>query len=265
MGARTRRKGILDSPSVVTAGRALKMTKTYVALTIFISLIAIVAWGNIMYIGVAGSISDNATSNTLTVNSNNATVAVNGLKTSTGTPLLVVPLDVVPLLMLATPVLLLFVYDKNNGVLEYLLSLGMTQRDIYMRYLKAMLLLASVFLVIFVPATLVYGYFVYGASAVTKILPIPLIAAPFSLVVVSFMTIAMMAFSSLQKTRAGSNQPLGLIIGWLATLPGYAVPFLFTFEAGIYADLVIAAAIGLVVLVFLRSSDKLIKREKFLP
>ena len=138
-----------------------------------------------------------------------------------GTPLLVVPLDVVPLLMLATPVLLLFVYDKNNGVLEYLLSLGMTQRDIYMRYLKAALLLASIFFVIFVPATFAYGYAVYGAGAVATILPIPLIAVPFSLVVVSFMVMAMMAFSSLQKTRAGSNQPLGLIIGWLATTPGY--------------------------------------------
>jgi hypothetical protein len=219
-----------------------------------------------MYIGVSGSASNSTTSNTLTVNAiGNATVAVNGLKAGSATSLLVVPLDVTPLLMLATPVLLLFVYDKNNGVLEYLLSLGMTQRDIYMRYLKAMLLLSSIFLVIFVPATLAYGYVVYGASAVAKILPIPLVAVPFSLVVVSFMTIAMMAFSSLQKTRAGSNQPLGLIIGWVATLPGYLVPFLFTFEAGIYADLAIAVIIGLIVFAFLRSSEKLISREKFLP
>ena len=171
----------------------------------------------------------------------------------------------VPVLMIVTPVVLLFVYDKNNGVLEYLLSLGMTQRDIYMRYLKAALILILIFLVIFVPVTLAYGYVVYGASAVAKILPIPLLAVPFSLVVVSFMVIAMMAFSSLQKTRAGSNQPLGLVIGWLVTAPGYVVALVFTFNVGIYADLAVAAIIALVVFAFLISSEKLIRREKFLP
>lgn len=37
------------------------------------------------------------------------------------------PLDVLPAMMLSMAVLILFVYDKNNGVLEYLFSLGMTQ------------------------------------------------------------------------------------------------------------------------------------------
>jgi hypothetical protein len=67
------------------------------------------------------------------------------------------------------------------------------------------------------------------------------------------MVTAMMTFSSLQKTRAGSNQPLGLIVGWLITIPGYLVPFIFSFEASIYADLAIAAIISVVVFIFLMS------------
>ena len=46
------------------------------------------------------------------------------------------------ILIFATPVILLYVYDKNNGVLEYLLSLGWNQSDIFKRYLKAALFLA---------------------------------------------------------------------------------------------------------------------------
>ena len=171
----------------------------------------------------------------------------------------------IPLMMIATPVVLLFVYDKNNGVLEYLLSLGMTQRDIYMRYLKADLLLASIFSVIFVPAVLAFTYATHGAGTVATILPIPLLAVPFSLAVVAFMVIAMMAFRSLQKTRAGSNQPLGLLVGLAATVPGYLVPFIFSFEVGIFVDLVVAAAIALAAFIMLMSSGKLIRRENLLP
>ncbi len=258
----------MDKPTFVTARRALGITKTYIALAVFMSVLAIAVWGNVMYANIGtNSASNSTTSNTLVGNiiANNAALAGKSSKASSGLPLLAVPLDMVPVLMIVTPVVLLFVYDKNNGVLEYLLSLGMTQRDIYMRYLKGALTLILIFLVVFIPVTLAYGYVVYGAGAVAAILPIPLLAIPFSLVVVSFMVIAMMAFSSLQKTRAGSNQPLGLVIGWLVTAPGYVVALVFAFNAGIYADLAIAAIIAIVVFAFLRSSEKLIRREKFLP
>jgi hypothetical protein len=134
-----------------------------------------------------------------------------------------------------------------------------------MRYLRATLLLTFVFSILFAPAVLAYTYVTQGAGTVATILPIPLVAIPFSLAAVAFMVVAMMAFSSLQKTRAGSNQPLGMIVGWLVTIPGYVVPFIFSFEAAIYADLAIAAIIAVVVLIFLMSSEKLIRREKFLP
>jgi hypothetical protein len=48
------------------------------------------------------------------------------------------------LLMFTLPVTLLYVYDKNNGVLEYLLSLGWNQSDIFKQYLKAALFLALI-------------------------------------------------------------------------------------------------------------------------
>jgi hypothetical protein len=264
------KRGIRDAPTLVTVRRALGLTKTYVLLTVFISALAIAVWGNVMYVGAGtgtNSTSNSTVSNTLASNAipQNAALATNSLKAGSGLPLLALPLDVAPVLMLLTPVVLLFVYDKNNGVLEYLLSLGMTQRDIYMRYLKAALLLVCIFSLFFVPATLAYGYVVYGASAVEAILPIPLLAVPFALAVATFMVLAMMAFSSLQKTRAGSNQPLGLIVGWLGTAPGYLIALTLPFEAAIYADVVLAAVIAIIALVFLMSSEKLIRREKFLP
>ena len=48
------------------------------------------------------------------------------------------------LLMFTMPVTLLYVYDKNNGVLEYLLSLGWNQSDVFKQYLKAALFLAVI-------------------------------------------------------------------------------------------------------------------------
>jgi hypothetical protein len=260
--------GIMNSPTIVTARRALGITKTYIAIAIFFSIMAIAVWGNVMY----ASSGSNSSSNTIASNTvAGNTIASNAIFVSalsgagSGTPLLAVPLDMIPFLMVATPVVLLFVYDKNNGVLEYLLSLGMTQRDIYMRYLKATLLLVFIFSIIFVPADLAYTYVTQGASTVARILPIPLLAIPFSLAVVAFMVVSMMGFSALQKTRAGSNQPLGMVIGFIATVPGYLVPFIFSFEVGIYVDLAVAAIIAAIALIFLMSAGKLIRREKFLP
>jgi hypothetical protein len=263
-----RKMGIRDAPTFVTASRALGISKTYIAIAIFMSVLAIAVWGNVMYVNAGTNSTSNSTaSNALSGSgvAHSARLIGNGSKAGSGIPLLALPLDMIPVITILSPVVMLFVYDKNNGVLEYLLSLGMTQRDIYMRYLKAALLLVSIFLILFVPAVLAYGYVVYGASAVATDLPIPFLAVPFSLAMTAFMIIAMMAFSSLQKTRAGSNQPLGLAVGLLTTIPAYLVPFTFPFEAGMYADLGIAAIIAVVALVFLMSSGKLISREKFLP
>lgn len=265
------KKGIGDAPALVTARRALGITKTYIVMAVAFSIIAIALWGNVMYVSI-GTSSTNSTynstiSNTLVGNTiaHNATVVNKSSKAASGLPLLALPLDMVPVLMLLTPVILLFVYDKNNGVLEYLLSLGMTQRDIYLRYLKAALLLVSIFLILFVPAVLAYGYVVYGSSAVATVLPIPLLAIPFAFAISTFMVLAMIAFSSLQKTRAGSNQPLGLLVGYAGTAPGYLVALTLPFKVAIYANLGLVAIIAVIAFAFLMSSEKLIRREKFLP
>jgi hypothetical protein len=262
-------KGIMNSPAVVTARRSFGISKTYIAAAIFMSVLAIAVWGNVMYVNVGTNATSNTTiSNTSTGNAvaqNSLLTGKNLKKAGSGVPLLALPLDMIPVTVILSPVVMLFVYDKNNGVLEYLLSLGMTQRDIYMRYLKAALLLVLILFMIFVPAVLAYGYAIYGASAVATILPIPLLAIPFALALTAFMIMAMMAFSALQKTRAGSNQPLGLIVGMAVTIPAYLVPFIFPFKTAIYADIGIAAITAIIAFVFLISSEKLIRREKFLP
>ena len=52
---------------------------------------------------------------------------------------------------------MLFVYDKNNGVLEYLLSTGLDQLDIFKGYVKASLALATYLLVFAIILNTVVG------------------------------------------------------------------------------------------------------------
>jgi hypothetical protein len=58
-------------------------------------------------------------------------------------PLLSIALLSFSAVLFALPVIMLFVYDKNNGVLEYLLSTGLDQLDIFKGYVKASLVLAA--------------------------------------------------------------------------------------------------------------------------
>ncbi|MGD0729005.1 MAG: hypothetical protein ABR981_02930 [Candidatus Micrarchaeaceae archaeon] len=251
--------------TITTARRAFGISKIYIVIAIVFTIIAITVWNPGIYQQINSknsTVSNSLTNNTIALNS---TSAGRNATQFSGISLIAVPLDIVPVLMIITPVILLFVYDKNNGVLEYFLSIGKTQKDIYMQYLKAALLLASVYLLIFVPADMIYTRLTYGAIPANNFTLIPLVVIPFAFAVVAFMTTCMMAFSTLQKTRAGSNQPLGLIIGWVSTAPGYLVAFVLSFTIGIYADLSIAAIIAAISLAMLISSDKLIKREKLLP
>ncbi|MHB1868111.1 MAG: hypothetical protein ACYCPP_04110, partial [Nitrososphaerales archaeon] len=81
---------------------------------------------------------------------------------------------------------------------------------------------------------------------------------------ISFVTIAMMAFSSLQKQRVGSNQPLGMGFGVMLVLPTYFIPIVapaFT----IVGDLIIAVVVTISSLVLFLFASKLIRREKLLP
>ncbi len=166
--------------------------------------------------------------------------------------------------MLTMPVTLLYVYDKNNGVLEYLLALGMNQGDVYKRYLKAELILVSLLLIAVAGANVVVGLILRGD--VTLSLAAAGIAAALALPVVSFVTMAMMAFSSLQRQRAGANQPLAVSLGALLILPlVYVTPWFVPFIVGVAIDLAEAAIIAALAISLLLLSSRFISREKLLP
>ncbi len=261
-----RMKGMASgNPSVVTAKRSMGISKTYAAMTAFFIILAIAAWNPAYYSHAAGANSTTSNSSLVSNVLSKAVPSATGAGAPGGIAFLAVPLDVIPGIMVSMAVLILFVYDKNSGVLEYMLSLGMTPRDIYMRYLKAALLLAAPVMVIFAAGDILYISALFGTATAATLLPVQLITIPFSLAVVTFMVIAMMAFSSLQKTRAGSNQPIGLVVGYAATIPAYLTAIFLPFSKAMYADIVLAVVIAIVSLSFLRYSGKLIKREKFLP
>jgi len=167
-------------------------------------------------------------------------------------------------LMFSLPVLLLYVYDKNNGVLEYLLSLGWNQSDIFKQYLKAALFLALIIFTGEGAAILIAGAF--SGSTVIFLLDVLvlLLTAFLSFSLVSLVNVAMMAFSSLQKQRVGANTPLGLVIALPFIFPTFYLSFLgFIPELIVFLSLC-SLAFGLSVGLFLLSS-RLIRREKMLP
>jgi hypothetical protein len=168
------------------------------------------------------------------------------------------------ILMFAAPVFLLYVYDKNNGVLEYLLSLGWNQSDIFKRYLKAALFLA---LTIFIGefAAIVTVSLIAGTQAIIlRDLVVSALTAALGFSAVSLVTVAMVAFSSLQKQRVGGNSPLALSLGAAIIFPAWVVSGL-PFSVGALIDLLIAAIVGVLSIVLLTLSTRLIRREKMLP
>lgn len=238
--------------TIMIAKRSLSLSKTYVVISIFLSIIGIVV-SNVGHALLGLNL--NGITQTQALNQNS-------LQVVSALPLISVPLMVFSTLTFATPVMLLFVYDKNNGVLEYFLSLGMNQTDIYRGYLKAALLLASVMFSYEILTSLVIGFIANNAQSVmleTSLLT-PIIGYP----AVSFVTVAMMAFGSLQKQRVGSNQPLGMGLGVMLVLPTYIIPLVVPGLA-IAGDLVVAILIIVLSVSLFVLASKLIRREKLLP
>jgi len=168
------------------------------------------------------------------------------------------------LLMFTMPVTLLYVYDKNNGVLEYLLSLGRNQSDVFKQYLKSALFLAVILFTCEGMGVLIAGA-ISGSTAVFLLDLLMLILTAFlGFSVVSLVTVAMMAFSSLQKQRVGANTPLGTAIGVPFIFPTFYLSFIgFIPELIVFLSLCILAAALSGSLLFL--SSRLIRREKMLP
>jgi len=233
------------------ARRSLSLAKTYPVIAVVLTLVG-------LGLGASGTSHGISLG---TIGAKNIGNATNSGGASTGIPFLAVPLQALAAMLFATPVVLLFVYDKNNGVLEYLLSLGMSQRDIYRQYLKAALILAGAIGVLDVIVDIVSGI-ISGTGSV--LFQIPLLALILGLSVVSLVTVVMMSFSSLQKQRVGSNQPLGMSVGAFLVLPTYLIPFVVSSNAFL-VDLLWAGIILAVSLVMFVASSRMISREKLLP
>lgn len=177
-------------------------------------------------------------------------------------PLISVALLSLSSVLFALPVIMLFVYDKNNGVLEYLLSTGLDQIDIFKGYVKAALVLATYLLIFAIILNTAVGSLV--GNKLTILTTIAILTFIIGISEVFLVSVCMIAFSSLQRTPMGANQPLGVIIGIIPIFPALILPLIFPHYA-IIIDLTIAAITLLISLTFLLSISKLIRREKLLP
>jgi hypothetical protein len=231
-------------PAIITVKRGLALSKSYVVFALFFTSVAIFTanFGNAFLGGVPGN---------------------SGIYVGTSLSLLSVPLTVMAAVMLTTSVILLYVYDKNNGVLEYFLSLGMNQEDIYKRYLKAGVILVLLLMAGVAVANVAVGLVLRGG--VTLPLVATGVATALALSIVSFDTMAMMTFGSLQKQRAGANQPLGLALGGLLVAPAYLTAWTLPGIVAVAVDLAEAVIIAALSITLLLLSSRLISREKLLP
>jgi hypothetical protein len=177
-------------------------------------------------------------------------------------PLLSIALLSMAAVLFALPVIMLFVYDKNSGVLEYLLSTGLDQLDIFKGYVKASLVLATYLLIFAITLNTVVGV-VLGTS-LTMLASIAFLTFVIGISEVFLVSVCMIAFSSLQRTPMGANQPLGVVIGVVPMFPALILPLAFPTYA-IVIDLAIAVITLLVSLAMLLSTGRLIRREKLLP
>lgn len=160
------------------------------------------------------------------------------------------------------PVMMLFVHDRENGTLEYLLSLGMDQVDIFMGYLLASLALGGAMLAL--SAAGIVGAMLYVGSLSVPVLTSLALSIFVGLSVICLVNVLMMSFASLQRQPIGMNQPLGIAIGAFILLGFMFIPVLFPAFASTL-QLVMAVAIFVVSLLAVISAPKLIRREKLLP
>jgi hypothetical protein len=165
-------------------------------------------------------------------------------------------------LIFSTPVVMLFVFDKNTGVIEYLLSTGLDQLDVFKGYMKASLSLASILLALSVVFNTIME--IYLGNSLDSLASKGVLMFAMGISGVLLATAAMMAFSSLQKTQMGANQPLGPMIGMIPILPALMVPFAFPSYAMVIIISIVAVT-SLVSFALLLFSSRLIPREKLLP
>ncbi|MDV3244344.1 MAG: hypothetical protein LYZ66_04120 [Nitrososphaerales archaeon] len=221
--------------------RSARMGLSYVVLSLVMAVFLTVSFG---IAGRAGNI-----------------VASNGQVLDFGSTLsyIVVPFAAIFGLLITTPTYLLFVNDKNTGVLEYLLAVGMSQRDVFKGYLKAALMLS---LVAILPALAINA--ALSSSGIVGAGLAGGLALVTGLADVSMVTFLMTAFGSMQRKPTGMNSPVGITIGIVIVMPELLLQFVLG-AAIVWLDLAIALAVLVTAAVLLSSVDKLIMREKLLP
>ncbi len=221
--------------------RSARMGLSYVVLSLVMAVFLTVSFG---IAGRAGNI-----------------VASNGQVLDFGSTLsyIVVPFAAIFGLLITTPTYLLFVNDKNTGVLEYLLAVGMSQRDVFKGYLKAALMLS---LVAILPALAINA--ALSSSGIVGAGLAGGLALVTGLADVSMVMFLMTAFGSMQRKPTGMNSPVGITIGIVIVMPELLLQFVLG-AAVVWLDLAIALAVLVTAAVLLSSVDKLIMREKLLP
>jgi hypothetical protein len=227
----------------VTMKRSTRLSKSYIILGIFLTIYGVVL-SNLMTI-IPPDINNPAP-----------------IDLTNNFPLLAIALLSLSAIMFALPVIMLFVYDKNNGVLEYLLSTGLDQLDIFKGYVKASLVLATYLLFFAIILNTTVGILI--GTNLTLLVTIAILAFTIGISEVFLVSVCMVAFNSLQKTPMGANQPLGIIVGVIPMFPALILPLAFPSYA-IMVDLTIAAITLLASLALLLSTSRLIHREKLLP
>ena len=232
----------MPSSGVIFAKRSLSLSKIQFVLGIVIASAGIVLFN-------AG--------NHLTLNGH---ALVNGQLA-----LLSVSLMAEGILLSSIPLILLYVYDKNNGVLEYLLSLGWNQYDIFKCYLKAALFLALTLFSYELAVNVAVSGVIGTSGTLISSLVVSAVTAALGFSVVSFVTVAMVSFSSLLKQRVGANSPLAYTLGAPIIALTFLLAFIFPFFTGVLIELLIAGVVGALSIVLLILSSRLIRREKMLP
>ena len=163
----------------VTMKRSIRLSKSYVIIGIFLTIYGI-AISNIMSIIPAD------------INTPIPFDLANIF------PLLSIALLSMSSVLFALPVIMLFVYDKNNGVLEYLLSTGLDQLDIFKGYVKASIVLATWLLLFATIMNTVVGILI--GTDLILLATIAVLTIVIGISEVFLVSVCMVAFSSLQKT-----------------------------------------------------------------
>lgn len=230
--------------SVTIAKRGLKLGIAYVALSIFITVIGVIV---------------SVTMRLIPANLGNVPSTVN-LNAYVG--LIGVPLVSMGGLMAGMPTTMLFVHDKENGTLEYLLSMGFDQRDIFRTYLSASIMLGLPLLVGGGVAVSLADLLTGGGAALAGTVLVCILGL--GLAVIALTTVLMTAFGALQKQPMGMNQPLGIAIGAFVLVGAMLAPLGAPHDALVF-ELAVAAAVVIVSLGLLAATPRLIRREKMLP